>query len=56
MISAQSLLTADVGNACRLVFDLGLHQDWTYLSATKLSPVDIEVRQIVFWGCFNLDR
>ncbi|KAK5172164.1 uncharacterized protein LTR77_003802 [Saxophila tyrrhenica] len=44
------------GNACRLVFDLGLHQDWTYLSATKLSGVDIELRQIVFWGCFNLDR
>ncbi|KAK3720891.1 hypothetical protein LTR37_003554 [Vermiconidia calcicola] len=44
------------GNACRLVFDLGLHQDWTYLSTMKLSPIDVEVRQVIFWGCFNLDR
>ena len=44
------------GNACRLVFDLGLHQDWTYLPATRLSAIDVEVRQVVFWGCFGLDR
>jgi len=45
-----------IGNACRLAFDLGLHQDWTYLSASKLSPMDLEVRQVVFWGCFGFDR
>ena len=37
------------------MFDLGLHQDWAYIS-TKLSHIDVEVRQVVFWGCFNLDR
>ncbi|KAK5019478.1 hypothetical protein LTR39_000345 [Cryomyces antarcticus] len=45
------------GNACRLAFDLGLHQDWTQLSASsKFSPMDLEVRQVVFWGCYAFDR
>lgn len=44
------------GNACRLVFDLGLHEDWAYISAQKFSQLDVEVRQVVFWGCFILDR
>ena len=43
-------------NACRLIFDLGLNQDWSYLANHRLSPLDVEVRQTVFWGCFNLDR
>lgn len=44
------------GNACRLVFDLGLHQDWSNLATPRLSQMDIEARQVVFWGCFGLDR
>ncbi|KAK4995811.1 hypothetical protein LTR66_004440 [Elasticomyces elasticus] len=45
------------GNACRLAFDLGLHQDWTQLSASsKFSPMDLEARQVVFWGCYAFDR
>lgn len=38
------------------MFDLGLHQDASYLSETTLSSIDIEARQMAFWGCFNLDR
>ena len=45
-----------VGDACRLTFDLGLHQDASDLSEKTLSTIDIEARQMTFWGCFNLDR
>jgi hypothetical protein len=51
-----SLANTCLGNACRLVFDLGLHQDASYISETTLSAIDIEARQMAFWGCFNLDR
>lgn len=44
------------GNACRLAFDLGLHHDWSSLSASTLSALDMEARQVVFWGCFAFDR
>lgn len=54
----QSISSAhpSAGDACRLTFDLGLHQDASNLSETTLTPLDIEARQMAFWGCFNLDR
>ncbi|EXJ74618.1 uncharacterized protein A1O5_02915 [Cladophialophora psammophila CBS 110553] len=44
------------GNACRLAFDLGLHENWSRIPNTKLSPLDFEVRQVVLWGCVGFDR
>ncbi|KAF2648445.1 hypothetical protein K491DRAFT_551447, partial [Lophiostoma macrostomum CBS 122681] len=39
----------------RLAYELGLHTDTACLD-THLSALDQEVRGIVFWSCFNLDR
>ncbi|OAP57138.1 hypothetical protein AYL99_07875 [Fonsecaea erecta] len=44
------------GNACRLAFDLGLHENWSRIPNTKLSPLDLEVRQVILWGCVGFDR
>ncbi len=44
------------GRAIRLIFELGLHKDASELDSTKLSQMDLEVRQVVFWGCFTYDR
>ncbi|KAK5024924.1 hypothetical protein LTS07_008302 [Exophiala sideris] len=44
------------GNACRLAFDLGLHQEWSHLPNSQLSPIDLEVRRVIFWACFGFDR
>lgn len=44
------------GDACRLAFDLGLHRDCSGLTSANLTKVDLEARQIVFWGCFVFDR
>ncbi|OAL32910.1 hypothetical protein AYO20_07701 [Fonsecaea nubica] len=44
------------GNACRLVFDLGLHKDFLLLRSAGLSQRDLDARQVAFWGCFMLDR
>jgi len=44
------------GRAIRLVYELGLHQDASDLKSMHLSEVDDEVRKIVFWGCFIMDR
>ncbi len=43
------------GGAGRLAYELGLHRDPDDLT-TNLSQSDKEVRQVVFWSCFNLDR
>lgn len=45
-----------VGRAIRLLFELGLHRDASELESTNLSQMDLEVRQVVFWGCFTFDR
>lgn len=45
-----------IGDACRLAFDLGLHRDCSGLSSPSMNQMDLEVRQVVFWGCFVLDR
>ncbi|KIW22576.1 uncharacterized protein PV07_10860 [Cladophialophora immunda] len=45
-----------LGNACRLAFDLGLHQNWSRIPNTKLSALDLEVRQVILWGCVGFDR
>lgn len=43
------------GGAGRLAYELGLHSGSEYLDA-NLSQLDHEVRQIVMWSAFNLDR
>ncbi|KAI9811856.1 MAG: hypothetical protein M1827_005207 [Pycnora praestabilis] len=44
------------GHAIRLIFDLGLHRDCSQLDSANLTQTDLEVRQVVFWGCFGFDR
>ncbi|PGH28271.1 hypothetical protein AJ80_00162 [Polytolypa hystricis UAMH7299] len=43
------------GGAGRLAYELGLHRNSENFD-THLSDLDLQVRQIVFWSCFNLDR
>ena len=43
------------GGAGRLAYELGLHSDTACFDA-NLTDLDKEVRQIVFWSTFNLDR
>ncbi|KLJ06214.1 hypothetical protein EMPG_10363 [Blastomyces silverae] len=39
--------------ACRLAIEMGLHRD---CSNENIPQMDIEARQITFWGCFVFDR
>lgn len=43
------------GGAGRLAYELGLHSNSESLG-NSLTEVDHEVRKIVFWSAFNLDR
>lgn len=43
------------GGAGRLAYELGLHRDSCNFD-TNLSDLDQQVRRVVFWSCFNLDR
>ncbi|KAF3479687.1 putative Fungal specific transcription factor [Arthroderma uncinatum] len=43
------------GTACRLALDLGLHRDCSSLS-DRMTPMDMEARNIAFWGCVVFDR
>jgi hypothetical protein len=42
------------GMACRMALELGLHDDSNIHSS--LTPVEIETRRRVFWGCYDLDK
>ncbi|PGH36637.1 hypothetical protein GX50_00499 [[Emmonsia] crescens] len=39
--------------ACRLAIEMGLHRD---CSNENMPQMDMEARQITFWGCFVFDR
>ncbi|KAI8643473.1 fungal-specific transcription factor domain-containing protein, partial [Parasitella parasitica] len=42
------------GMACRMAIELGLYDDSHIHS--NLTPVEIELRRRVFWGCYDLDK
>ena len=43
------------GRCIRMMIELGLHL--TFASASdKISPIELEVRRITFWGCFINDK
>lgn len=42
------------GMACRMALELGLYDDSNIHSS--LTPVEIETRRRVFWGCYDLDK
>ncbi|KAL9546613.1 hypothetical protein MBANPS3_006589, partial [Mucor bainieri] len=42
------------GMACRMAIELGLYDDGHIHSS--LTPVEIELRRRVFWGCYDLDK
>lgn len=48
-------LTRYTGGAGRLAYELVLHRAGENFD-TQLSDLDHQVRQLVFWSCFNLDR
>ena len=41
------------GRCTRMALELGLHLSFT--SSSDLTPTELEVRKITFWGCFTLD-
>lgn len=44
-----------VGRCIRMALELGLHLCFTGAPGNTLTPTEIEVRKITFWGCFTLD-
>ena len=43
------------GRCMRMAIELGLHLGLSGASANRLTPTEIEVRKITFWGCFTLE-
>ncbi|KAI9884567.1 MAG: hypothetical protein M1823_003639 [Watsoniomyces obsoletus] len=43
------------GRCMRMAIELGLHLAFSSAAAHRLTPTEIEVRKITFWGCFTLD-
>lgn len=43
------------GRCIRMAVELGLHLCFTGAAGSSLTPTEIEVRKITFWGCFTLD-
>ena len=54
--SADTKGWMESGRGSRLIFEPGLHKDDAEFQPYRLSPMDLEVRQVVFWGCFTYDR
>jgi hypothetical protein len=44
-----------IGRCMRMAVELGMHLDTTSSPDLKLSPTEIEVRKVTFWGCFIVD-
>lgn len=44
-----------MGSCMRMAIELGLHLGSVSSENSVLSPTEIEVRKITFWGCFTLD-
>lgn len=43
------------GRCIRMALELGLHLCFKTAGNSLLTPTEIEVRKITFWGCFTLD-
>ncbi|KAI9815128.1 MAG: hypothetical protein M1827_002971 [Pycnora praestabilis] len=43
------------GRCIRMALELGLHLSFTAAGDKTLTPTEVEVRRITFWGCFTLD-
>ncbi|KAI4630568.1 hypothetical protein J4E80_001506 [Alternaria sp. BMP 0032] len=44
-----------MGRCLRMCVELGLHLNYGANSALGLTPSEIEVRKVTFWGCFTVD-
>jgi hypothetical protein len=44
-----------VGRCMRMCVELGLHLNNSASPALRLTPSEIEVRKVTFWGCFTVD-
>ncbi|KAI9793529.1 MAG: hypothetical protein M1816_007962 [Peltula sp. TS41687] len=43
------------GRCIRMALELGLHLCFTGAPGNSLTPTEIEVRKVTFWGCFTMD-
>lgn len=44
-----------IGRCMRMIVELGMHLDITNSPELELTPSEIEIRKITFWGCFIVD-
>jgi hypothetical protein len=44
-----------IGRCMRMCVELGLHLNNSASPALRLTPSEIEVRKVTFWGCFTVD-
>jgi len=44
-----------MGRCIRMAIELGLHLNHSAAPAMHLTPSEIEVRKVTFWGCFTVD-
>jgi hypothetical protein len=44
-----------IGRCMRMCVELGLHLNNSASSALRLTPSEVEVRKVTFWGCFTVD-
>jgi hypothetical protein len=44
-----------IGRCIRMCVELGLHLNNSASPALRLTPSEIEVRKVTFWGCFTVD-
>ncbi|EMD97811.1 hypothetical protein COCC4DRAFT_200873 [Bipolaris maydis ATCC 48331] len=45
-----------IGRCIRMCVELGLHLDYGVENALGLTPSEIEVRKVTFWGCFTVEN
>ncbi|PVH93878.1 hypothetical protein DM02DRAFT_618998 [Periconia macrospinosa] len=44
-----------IGRCMRMAIELGLHLNNSAAPAMRLTPSEVEVRKVTFWGCFTVD-
>ena len=44
-----------IGRCIRMCVELGLHLNNSASPALRLTPSEVEVRKVTFWGCFTVD-
>jgi hypothetical protein len=45
-----------IGRCMRMCVELGLHLDYGADKGLNLTPSEVEVRKVTFWGCFTVEK